>query len=111
MDKLKRRVRRLLETKPETRKSYKLLTILIWEGELDNYNLHPSEFLYAYGSDHYKLTSAGSITRCARALFKEFPHLVDEEAAEIRRLREEHMRNQFRQSPETHNRYNSLGGE
>ena len=35
MRKLKERVFRLLRTKPDTRKSYSLLMVMIWEGELN----------------------------------------------------------------------------
>lgn len=112
MKKLRDRVLRLLRTKPETRKSYKLLCILIWTEELAKYNLQPSEFLWAYGSDHYHLTSSGSITRCARALFKEFPELVDEDADKIRREYEETMRRAYSsRTDEPSNRYNQLGEE
>tara|TARA_R100000742_G_C4275994_1_gene96783 strand:- start:677 stop:1012 length:336 start_codon:yes stop_codon:yes gene_type:complete len=93
MRKLKERVFRLLRTKPDTRKSYSLLMVMIWEGELNaKYNLPLTQLGYVLGSKHYKLSSAGSITRCAREIFKDNPELVDEETMKKRRKREEEMR-------------------
>lgn len=93
MKKLKDRVFRLLKTKPDTRKSYSLLMVMIWEQELHiRYNLPLTQLGYALGSEHYKLSSAGSITRCAREIFKDNPELVDEKTMEKRKRRAEEMR-------------------
>ena len=113
MDKLKQRVHRLLVNRPETRKSYSVLCVMIWEQELHHINQPITQFIVLYGSSHYNnnLSRAGSITRCARAIVKEYPELGDEETQAKRREREEVMRNKYRQRPSHPTRYNTLGGE
>ena len=113
MDKLKERVHRLLRNKPDTRESYRLLYMMIWEDELHvRYNLPLTQLGYVLGSyKHYKLTEAESVTRCARKLVEEYPELANEETQAKRREREEAMRNKYRQRPSHPTRYNTLGGE
>ena len=113
MDKLRQRVHRLLVTKPETRKSYALLQVMIWEQELHHLKLPMTQFLFVYGSSHYShtLSRSGSITRCARALFREYPELADEDTQAKREQQAEEMRNQYSSRPSHPTRYNSLGGE
>ena len=97
MDKLKTRVRRLLENKPDTRKNYRLLVVMIWEEELHSLNVPMTQFLFVYGSTHYtnQLSSAASITRCARELFNEFPHLKDKDTYMKRKELAEEMRQKY----------------
>jgi hypothetical protein len=94
MKKLKERVLRLLQIKPETRKSYALLQVMIWEEELHHLKLPLTQFLFVYGSSHYvkSISRAGSITRCARALFRDHPGLVDPETQLLREQQAEEMR-------------------
>lgn len=113
MDKLRKRVHRLLVNKPETRKSYSLLCVMIWEQELHHLKLPMTQFLFVYGSSHYNnsLSRSGSITRCARALIREYPELGDEETQAKRKERAEAMRLKYRQEPEHLTRYNFEGSE
>tara|TARA_R100001594_G_scaffold29338_1_gene54840 strand:+ start:770 stop:1111 length:342 start_codon:yes stop_codon:yes gene_type:complete len=113
MDKLRQRVHRLLVNRPETRKSYSVLCAMIWEQELHRINQPITQFIVIYGSPHYNndISRAGSITRCARALVKEYPELGDKETQAKRHERAEAMRLQYSQRPSNPTRYNSLGGE
>ncbi len=111
MDKLKQRVHRLLVNKPATRKSHSVLCVMIWEQELHHIGQPVSQFTVLYGSSFYNkhISRAGSITRCARSLIKEFPELGDEETQAKRHERAEYMRTKYSQEPEnTHRtRYNT----
>jgi hypothetical protein len=97
MKKLRDRVLRLLQTKPETRKSYALLQTMIWEQELHRLGLPITQFLFVYGSSHYvkSISRSGSITRCARALFRDYPELVDKDTQAYRKQQAEEWRAQY----------------